>query len=259
MFVGGTSEHWGPGVYRSDDLGRTWTETQGAAVRFPEDLGSSVERVWQIQPRPAGAGCGLRRDAAVGPVPVRGRRGVLRAGPFALGPPAPARVGRRFRRSGDPHDRAAPRPTRSGSRWPCRPAASIAPTTAARSLEPGQHAASRPTSSPTRGPSSASACTRWPRTRPARADVRAEPPRRLPLRRRRDHWASIADGLPADFGFPILVHPQRAGDRVRLPAGRRRRADPAERARPGSGGPPTPGRPGRPSAARPAGRLLRRR
>lgn len=50
LFVSGTSEHWGPGVYRSDDLGATWTETQGAAVRFPEELGSSVERVWQIQP-----------------------------------------------------------------------------------------------------------------------------------------------------------------------------------------------------------------
>jgi len=50
MFVGGTSEHFGPGVYRSDDLGHTWTETQGATVKFPEGLGSSVERVWQIQP-----------------------------------------------------------------------------------------------------------------------------------------------------------------------------------------------------------------
>ena len=50
LFVGGTSEHFGPGVYRSDDLGRTWTETLGASVKFPEGLGSSVERVWQIQP-----------------------------------------------------------------------------------------------------------------------------------------------------------------------------------------------------------------
>jgi photosystem II stability/assembly factor-like uncharacterized protein len=50
LFVSATSEHWGPGVYRSDDLGRTWTETQGAAVRFPEEIGSSIERVWQIQP-----------------------------------------------------------------------------------------------------------------------------------------------------------------------------------------------------------------
>ena len=50
MFASGTSEHWGPGVYYSDDLGHTWTEAAGAAVRFPEDLGDSVERVWQIQP-----------------------------------------------------------------------------------------------------------------------------------------------------------------------------------------------------------------
>lgn len=50
LFVSGTSEHWGPGVYRSDDLGRTWTDAQGAAVRFTEDIGSSIERVWQIQP-----------------------------------------------------------------------------------------------------------------------------------------------------------------------------------------------------------------
>lgn len=52
LFVSGTSEHWGPGVYRSDDLGRSWRETEGAAVRFSEELGSSVERVWQIQPGP---------------------------------------------------------------------------------------------------------------------------------------------------------------------------------------------------------------
>src|SRR3954468_24125983 len=50
LFVSGTSEHWGPGIYRSDDLGRTWSENAGVSVRFPADLGSSVERVWQIQP-----------------------------------------------------------------------------------------------------------------------------------------------------------------------------------------------------------------
>ena len=50
LLAGGTSEHWGPGVYYSDDLGATWTEAQAAPVRFPSELGSSVERVWQIQP-----------------------------------------------------------------------------------------------------------------------------------------------------------------------------------------------------------------
>ena len=40
LFVSGTSEHWGPGVYYSDDRGVTWTETQGAAVRFPQEFGA---------------------------------------------------------------------------------------------------------------------------------------------------------------------------------------------------------------------------
>src|SRR3954451_6434170 len=50
LYVGGTSEHWGPGVYYSDDLGRSWSESKGAAVRFAPEIGASVERVWQIQP-----------------------------------------------------------------------------------------------------------------------------------------------------------------------------------------------------------------
>ena len=49
LFASGTSEHFGPGVYRSEDLGRSWAEDRGAAVAFPADLGSSIERVWQIQ------------------------------------------------------------------------------------------------------------------------------------------------------------------------------------------------------------------
>ena len=50
LFAGATSEHWGPQVFRSDDLGRTWTETPNGAVRFPEGTDAALERVWQIQP-----------------------------------------------------------------------------------------------------------------------------------------------------------------------------------------------------------------
>ncbi len=39
LLAGATSPHWGPQVFRSDDLGRTWDETKGGAVRFPEDTG----------------------------------------------------------------------------------------------------------------------------------------------------------------------------------------------------------------------------
>lgn len=56
LLVGATHVHFGPQVYRSDDLGRTWSESHSGTVRFPEDLGASVERIWQLQPSPADGG-----------------------------------------------------------------------------------------------------------------------------------------------------------------------------------------------------------
>ena len=52
LLAGATSPHWGPQVFRSDDLGRTWDETKGGAVRFPADTGGALERVWQLRPAP---------------------------------------------------------------------------------------------------------------------------------------------------------------------------------------------------------------
>ena len=187
---------------------------------------------------------GVGRDAAVGPVPVGGPRGVLRAGPLACGTTrtgpsgAPDSVVR-------PSTRSCPiRPTRSGSRWPCRPAGSTGRRTAAG---PGTRTtpASRPTSSPTRGPSSASACTRSPRH-----------PDRPELMYAQNHhgvyrsddggttWTSIAEGLPADFGFPIVVHPHDPETVFVFPLVADGERIPPERARPGSGARPTPGAPG---------------
>jgi hypothetical protein len=50
LLVGATSAHWGPSVYRSDDLGGTWTEPEPDTMRFPADTGAAVARVWQLQP-----------------------------------------------------------------------------------------------------------------------------------------------------------------------------------------------------------------
>jgi photosystem II stability/assembly factor-like uncharacterized protein len=52
LLAGVRSEHWGPVVVRSDDLGPTWEETEDAAVRFPEDAGAALERIWQLHPDP---------------------------------------------------------------------------------------------------------------------------------------------------------------------------------------------------------------
>ena len=35
LFTGSVSNHWGPVLRRSDDLGETWTEDEQAALRFP--------------------------------------------------------------------------------------------------------------------------------------------------------------------------------------------------------------------------------
>jgi hypothetical protein len=53
LLAGGDSAHWGPSVFHSDDLGRTWTEPARPAVKFPQDTGASLERVWQLHPSAA--------------------------------------------------------------------------------------------------------------------------------------------------------------------------------------------------------------
>jgi len=50
LLVGVRSEHWGPTIMRSDDLGQSWDETPEGAIHFPDDTGAAVERVWQITP-----------------------------------------------------------------------------------------------------------------------------------------------------------------------------------------------------------------
>jgi hypothetical protein len=53
LLAGADSEHWGPSVFRSDDLGASWQETEGGAIRFPAETGAALVRTWQL--RPAGA------------------------------------------------------------------------------------------------------------------------------------------------------------------------------------------------------------
>jgi photosystem II stability/assembly factor-like uncharacterized protein len=53
VLVGTMSMHFGPQVVRSDDLARSWDETPNGAIKFPEDTGASLEHVWQLTPAPA--------------------------------------------------------------------------------------------------------------------------------------------------------------------------------------------------------------
>ena len=42
-------EHWGPLFAWSDDLGKSWVTPELNPVRFPEDTGAALVRIWQIQ------------------------------------------------------------------------------------------------------------------------------------------------------------------------------------------------------------------
>jgi photosystem II stability/assembly factor-like uncharacterized protein len=53
LHASSTMSHFGPTVMVSDDLGETWLEQDKAPVAFPESTGASLARVWQIQPGPA--------------------------------------------------------------------------------------------------------------------------------------------------------------------------------------------------------------
>ncbi len=50
LLAGGFSWHWGPFVVHSDDLGRSWEDPDRPAIAFPEDAGEAVKNVWQLTP-----------------------------------------------------------------------------------------------------------------------------------------------------------------------------------------------------------------
>lgn len=56
LLVGADSSHWGPTVFWSDDLGATWQENPTECPRFPLEADASVERVWSITPSPTEEG-----------------------------------------------------------------------------------------------------------------------------------------------------------------------------------------------------------
>ena len=72
--LSGASSSWlGPQVRRTDDLGATWQESPDGAIRFPEDVSASVERVWQLAAGLRARGR-VRRHRARRGVALRGRR-----------------------------------------------------------------------------------------------------------------------------------------------------------------------------------------
>jgi photosystem II stability/assembly factor-like uncharacterized protein len=207
LFAGASSPWTGPQVQVSDDLGATWRATSGA--HFPESKDASVERVWQLVP---GAADGVvyagTEPAAVFRSDDGGETFALEEAPWDH----PHRPQWNAGFGGQAFHTVLPHPTDPDSVTVALSTGGVYQTAdRGKSWEPrnqGIRAEFLPEGQqyPEFGQ-----CVHKVARHPAR-------PERLYLQnhggvyRSDDHgasWQSIADGLPADFGFPIVVHPHR--------------------------------------------------
>jgi photosystem II stability/assembly factor-like uncharacterized protein len=207
LFAGASSSWLGPQVRRSDDLGATWQETPGGAVRFPDDVDASVERVWQLVPghEPDSLWAGTE-PGAVWRSDDRGETFELVRGLWDH--PHREQWGEGF--GGQAFHTILPHPGDPQSVTVAISTGGVYQTSdGGETWQPrnqGIRAVFLPEGEqfPEFGQ-----CVHKVARHPSR-------PERLFLQnhggvyRSDDHaatWVSIADGLPADFGFPVVVHP----------------------------------------------------
>ena len=207
LLAGASSSWLGPQVKRSDDLGASWQETPGGAVRFPEGTDATVARVWQLVP-------GAEPDVVyAGTEPAAVFRSTDRGATFSLERALwdhPHRPQWNAGFGGQAFHTVLPHPTD-----PRSVTAALSTGGVYQTNDGGQ--------------------TWAPRNQGIRAEFLPEGeqypdfgqcvhkvtrhpsrPERLYLQnhggvyRSDDHgvsWEYIADGLPSDFGFSIVVHP----------------------------------------------------
>lgn len=207
LFAGATSEHWGPAVFHSDDLGRTWAEPPAGSIGFPPDAGAALERVWQIQPGPenqpdvvyAGAQPSSLWRSTDGGVTFELVHGLWEH-------PHRPEWGAGF--GGQAIHTVLPHPTD-------RQRISVAMSTGGvyQTADGGETWSASNT-----GIKAYFLPDPWPEFGQCVHKLAGHPARPDRLFAQNHHgvyrsddggavWKSIADGLPSDFGFPIVVHP----------------------------------------------------
>lgn len=207
LLAGASSSWLGPQVRWSDDLGLTWRETPNGAIRFPDGEAASVERVWQLVPGPGdGVVYAGTEPGAVWRSRDRGEHFDLERALWEH-PDRPA-WGAGF--GGQAFHTILPHPTDPSSVTVAISTGGVYQTTDGGGSWTARNQGIRAEFLPEGQQYPAfGQCVHKVTRHPAR-------PERLYLQnhggvyRSDDHaatWTSIADGLPADFGFPIVVHP----------------------------------------------------
>lgn len=206
LFAGSSSSWVGPKVSWSDDLGETWEEAPGGP-RFPDDTDASVERIWQLTP---GAEPGV---VWAGTEPGAIFRSTDGGATFALeralwDHPQRPEWGEGF--GGQAFHTLLPHPTDPESLTAAISTGGVYQTTDGGASWTARNAGIKAEFLPEGQQFPAfGQCVHKVTRHPSR-------PERLFLQNhggvyRSDDeggsWQSIADGLPSDFGFPVVVHP----------------------------------------------------
>ena len=207
LLAGASSSWLGPQVWRSDDLGATWQETPNGAVRFPDDTDAKVERIWQLVP---GAEPGVvyagTEPGAVFKSTDGGETFALERGLWDH----PHRPEWNAGFGGQAFHTVLPHPTDPDSVTAALSTGGVYQTSdGGQSWEPRNHGIKAEFLPEGQQYPEFGQCVHKVSRHPSRPD-------RLFLQnhggvyRSVDHganWESIADGLPAEFGFSIVVHP----------------------------------------------------
>lgn len=211
LLAGATSSHFGPSVATSDDLGESWQEPEAAPVAFPEDTGATLKRVWQIAPGPAAQPERVYVGTEPSALFVSDDGGVSYQLVRALWDhPHRPEWGPGY--GGQAIHTVLPHPVETATTLVAMSAGGVYRTidggSSWRASNTGIKAYFYPDP--------------WPEFGQCVHKVARDPgdPERLYAQShhgvyRSDDgggsWTSIADGLPSDFGFPMVAHPRRTG------------------------------------------------
>jgi serine/threonine protein kinase len=204
-----TQSYWGTMLRSSDDFGKSWTNPQEAPIRFPADTGLSLKNIWQITigrpDEPDVLYCGVE-PAALFESRDLGETWSLNRGLFDH-PHRPRWVPGN---GGLALHTVVLDPTNRQRMYVAISAGGVYRTKDGGETWTAQNRGVRATFTPNKYPEFGQ-CVHKITLHPAR-------PERLFLQnhwglyRSDDYaetWVDIANGVPSDFGFPILVHPRK--------------------------------------------------
>jgi hypothetical protein len=233
VFVGIDSSHFGPSVAHSDDFGVSWAESDVAPISFPADTGAALERVWQIAPGPSDQPdviyAGVQPSALFrsddGGASFELVRGLW---------DHPHRPTWGAGYGGQAVHTVLPHPVDHGQVLVAMSAGGVYRTSdAGKSWQPS-NTGIRAYFLPDNEYPEYGQCVHKVARHPDEPD-RYFAQNHHGVYRSDDGgltWTSIADGLPSDFGFPMVAHPHRPGVIYNFPlAADGRRFPPEERAR----------------------------